>query len=289
MTAVNWGQGHGPYSLPPERLLLCASGSSFLWRQDHVTDLSTDFTKDLLPSLLKLWPLEDRGGHEGSFIWILDEDYSLIIAPMMQRRETELVEVKHGDLVPGETFFGPNGVRGAYRGLARMGGEFNLAGNRNGSEWVMHAKSGYTAYRVPVAAAKDYYHVQIQVGFILLYNTLYMFRIIGFLSLHRTGWPERDGHRQQFSEMPAACGSLASRKAKVCIEKFIECVKPYLDCCFAEGISVIGEGCKIMKAFKALAHFDLWLWDAKSRGFALCEVTGSKYLLVSFGISAAVM
>lgn len=49
-----------------------------------------------------------------------------------------------------------------------MGGEFNLAGNGNGSEWIMHAKSGYTAYRVPVAAAKDYYHVQIQVSFRVL-------------------------------------------------------------------------------------------------------------------------
>ena len=33
---------------------------------------------------------------------------------------------------------------------------------KRGSEWVMHAKSGYTAYRVPVATAADYYHVQKQ-------------------------------------------------------------------------------------------------------------------------------
>jgi hypothetical protein len=32
-----------------------------------------------------------------------------------------------------------------------------------GSEWIMHAKSGYTAYRVPVAQAASYYDVQIQV------------------------------------------------------------------------------------------------------------------------------
>ena len=33
VTAVNWGQWHGPYALPPERLILCASGAAFLWLQ----------------------------------------------------------------------------------------------------------------------------------------------------------------------------------------------------------------------------------------------------------------
>ena len=33
---------------------------------------------------------------------ILDEDYNLVIAPIMQRRAQKLVEVKHGDLAPGK-------------------------------------------------------------------------------------------------------------------------------------------------------------------------------------------
>lgn len=33
---------------------------------------------------------------------------------------------------------------------------------RSGAEWIMHAKSGYTAYRVPVREAEDYFHVQHQ-------------------------------------------------------------------------------------------------------------------------------
>ena len=33
VTAVNWGQWHGPYALPPERLVLCASGKAFVWLQ----------------------------------------------------------------------------------------------------------------------------------------------------------------------------------------------------------------------------------------------------------------
>ena len=33
---------------------------------------------------------------------ILDEDYNLVIAPIMQRRGQKLVEVKHGDLAPGK-------------------------------------------------------------------------------------------------------------------------------------------------------------------------------------------
>lgn len=121
---------------------------------------------DLLPSLLKLWP-RDRGSQDGNFLWILDEDYNLVIAPIMQRRNEggALLEVKHGDLAPGQTFFGrgPH-LTGPYRGLARLGGEFNLAGARDGAEWIMHAKSGYTAYRVPVREAEDYFHVQHQAG-----------------------------------------------------------------------------------------------------------------------------
>lgn len=164
VTAVNWGQWHGPYALPPERLVLCAEGKIFLWQRDgQMMRLPTSQIPMLLPSLLKIWP-RDRGAQDGDFIWILDEDYNLVIAPIMQRRGQKLVEVKHGDLAPGKTFFGENGIAGPYRGLARLGGEFNLAGNRNGSEWIMHAKSGYTAYRVPVAQAASYYDVQIQAG-----------------------------------------------------------------------------------------------------------------------------
>ena len=41
----------------------------------------------------------------------------------------------------------------------------------SGSEWIMHAKSGYTAYRVPVADAARYYNVQIQVQTKLFWST----------------------------------------------------------------------------------------------------------------------
>ncbi|CAJ1344249.1 unnamed protein product [Effrenium voratum] len=115
--------------------------------------------EDLLPTLLHLWP---ESAEKGQFIWVLDPDFNFIVAPSWQRANllASPKEVKHGDLVPGENFFGHNGLAGPYRGVARLGGEFNL----DGSEWVMHAKSGYTAYRVPVATAADYYHVQKQAG-----------------------------------------------------------------------------------------------------------------------------
>ncbi|CAK9018666.1 unnamed protein product [Durusdinium trenchii] len=165
VTAVNWGQWHGPYALPAERMAICASGKVFVWQRGGPM-LQLPSVPDLLPSLLKLWP-RDRGSQDGNFLWILDEDYNLVIAPIMQRRNEggALLEVKHGDLAPGQTFFGrgPH-LTGPYRGLARLGGEFNLAGARDGAEWIMHAKSGYTAYRVPVREAEDYFHVQHQAG-----------------------------------------------------------------------------------------------------------------------------
>ena len=33
VTAVNWGQWHGPYATPSERLAICASGKVFLWKR----------------------------------------------------------------------------------------------------------------------------------------------------------------------------------------------------------------------------------------------------------------
>eukprot|EP00913_Durusdinium_trenchii_P025190 g23649.t1 len=156
VTAVNWGQWHGPYALPAERMAICASGKVFVWQRGGPM-LQLPSVPDLLPSLLKLWP-RDRGSQDGNFLWrlvgrpdaeawILDEDYNLVIAPIMQRRNEggALLEVKHGDLAPGQTFFG----RGPHL---------------TGAEWIMHAKSGYTAYRVPVREAEDYFHVQHQAG-----------------------------------------------------------------------------------------------------------------------------
>ncbi|CAE6959123.1 CPK2 [Symbiodinium natans] len=166
VTAVNWGQWHGPYALPPERLILCASGAAFLWLQGDTNPLPLNHTlvSSLFLSLPRMWPQERLEQH-GSFIWILDRDYNLIIAPTMQELPGKgLREVKHGDLCPGKNFFGENHVSGPYRGIARLGGEFNLAGNGNGSEWVMHAKSGYTAYRVSPETAAEYYHAQREAG-----------------------------------------------------------------------------------------------------------------------------
>lgn len=33
VTAVNWGQWHGPYALPAERMAICASGKVFVWQR----------------------------------------------------------------------------------------------------------------------------------------------------------------------------------------------------------------------------------------------------------------
>jgi len=39
----------------------------------------------------------------------LDQDYNLVIAPIMQRRSGQkLVEIKHGDLAPGKAFSDPS-------------------------------------------------------------------------------------------------------------------------------------------------------------------------------------
>lgn len=50
-------------------------------------------------------------------------------------------------------------VFGVHPGQARR---TFLWPSRSGTEWIMHAKSGYTAYRVPVREAEDYFHVQHQ-------------------------------------------------------------------------------------------------------------------------------
>jgi len=170
VVAVNWGQWHGPYSLPPERLVICADGRGFLWKQIELESRLVVFMRKLMPLqiaqlfnlILREWPQGsvERKGEDGKFLWLLDVDYNFIVAPVMQARgfDGAIQEVKHGDLSPGITFFGNNAAAGPYRGVARFGGEFNLAGVRDGAEWIMHAKSGYTAYRVPVKKANDYHH-----------------------------------------------------------------------------------------------------------------------------------
>jgi len=169
VVAVNWGQWHGPYRLPPERLVICANGKGFMWTQKEdesgyaisMQRLGTTQIAQLFRVVLTEWPQGALGrkGEDGKFIWLLDVDYNFIIAPVMQARgfDGAIEEVKHGDLSPGITFFGDGAASGPYRGLARFGGEFNLAGLRDGREWIMHAKSGYTAYRVPVQKAQHYY------------------------------------------------------------------------------------------------------------------------------------
>eukprot|EP00746_Dinoflagellata_sp_MGD_P058358 gnl/MRDRNA2_/MRDRNA2_249998_c0_seq1.p1 gnl/MRDRNA2_/MRDRNA2_249998_c0~~gnl/MRDRNA2_/MRDRNA2_249998_c0_seq1.p1 ORF type:complete len:469 (-),score=67.01 gnl/MRDRNA2_/MRDRNA2_249998_c0_seq1:106-1512(-) len=169
VVSVNWGQWHGPYKLPPERLVICADGKGFLWtqtKQESGSVISMDILgpsqiMHLFQLILTKWPqgLYDRKSADGKFIWLLDADFNFIIAPVMQARGLHgaIEEVKHGDLTPGVKFFGDHAAAGPYRGVARFGGEFNLAGLRDGREWIMHAKSGYTAYRVPVQKAKEYY------------------------------------------------------------------------------------------------------------------------------------
>lgn len=169
VVAVNWGQWHGPYALPPEHLVICAGGGGFLWKQTSggppnqasVLRLGPPQLANLFQLILSEWPQGalERSGQDGKFIWLLDRDYNFFIAPVMQAKGPDgaIEEVKHGDLSPGITFFGDNDVAGPYRGVARFGGEFNLAGVRDGKEWIMHAKSGYTAYRVSVDKAQQYY------------------------------------------------------------------------------------------------------------------------------------
>eukprot|EP00928_Gymnodinium_smaydae_P000759 TRINITY_DN10291_c0_g2_i1.p1 TRINITY_DN10291_c0_g2~~TRINITY_DN10291_c0_g2_i1.p1 ORF type:complete len:488 (+),score=110.19 TRINITY_DN10291_c0_g2_i1:118-1581(+) len=181
VVAVNWGQAEGPYSLPPERLVICADGQGFVWRaatakdashvaaagstgsghDSNVRRLDAAEVAELFKTLLSVWPqgAEARGVEDGNFLWVLDTDYNLLVAPTVQRRlpGQELTEIKHGDLCPGLDFIGRGGVTGPFRGVARMAGEFNLAGNRDGSEWIMHTKSGYSGSRVPLAKATRYY------------------------------------------------------------------------------------------------------------------------------------
>lgn len=168
VVAVNWGQADGPYSLPPERLVVCADGKAFLWTKVHaasptstMAELTMPQKERLFETLLSAWPqgVAVRGTEDSNFIWVLDSDDNLIVSPTVQERRPGAgnVDIKHGDLCPGIDLCGSNGVEGQFRGVARMGGEFNLAGNRDGNEWVMHTKSGYCGSRVPVEKAARFY------------------------------------------------------------------------------------------------------------------------------------
>lgn len=166
VVAVSWGQSDGPYALPPERLVICADGRAFLYTKglaniSQPRHLATAEVQGLFKTLLEAWPRGElhRGHEDGNFLWVLDADYNVIVAPSVQERApgAGLRDVKHGDLNPGVDFAGRNGPYGLFRGVARMGGEFNLAGDRSGDEWVMHTKSGYSGSRVPVFKASQYY------------------------------------------------------------------------------------------------------------------------------------
>lgn len=168
VVAVSWGQAEGHYALPPERLVICADGRGFLWKKSGKSfvavsrQLERREIAQLFSSIMSFWlqGVIARGTEDGNFIWILDTDFNLIIAPAIQQREpgAPLTEIKHGDLCPGIDFCGRNSVAGPFRGVARMGGEFNLAGDRKGAEWVMHTKSGYSGSRVPLGKATSYYN-----------------------------------------------------------------------------------------------------------------------------------
>lgn len=169
VVAVNWGQADGPYALPAERLVVCADMRAYLWTKGvggglsiAARQLEDQDVEQLFNTILAAWPrgAVARGAEDGNFLWVLDADYNLIISPSVQERAdtTGLRDVKHGDLCPGIDFVGHNGVAGPFRGVARMGGEFNLAGSRDGAEWIMHTKSGYCGSRVPLDKATRYYN-----------------------------------------------------------------------------------------------------------------------------------
>lgn len=145
---------------PLERLVLCASGKGYLFTMgtginefiSQRRDLSADEIVKLFATILGAWPrgAEARtAAQDGNFIFLLDANANLIVAPIIQRRkDVGFQEVKHGDLGPGTEPWEHGTDSGNFRGVARLGGEFDLAGDRSGDLWVVHQKSGFSLYRI---------------------------------------------------------------------------------------------------------------------------------------------
>ena len=71
---------------------------------------------------------------------ILDQDYNLVIAPIMQRRSGQkLVEIKHGDLAPGKAFSDPG--RSEVRSLKEKWYTFPAPKMNGNSSWSPKEKN----------------------------------------------------------------------------------------------------------------------------------------------------
>lgn len=161
-------QGEYPYHLPDEVLIVCNKDSSRVGQIRYVDtrkryrDITVEERADLFGTLTKVFvhsPERRTPSENGNFVFVVDIDGNLLIAPIMQG--TNPVEMKHGDLTPGQTPLSrpvpqpgaaaedvfENHNAGAYRGLARLGGEFNLVNNTRNA-WIIHQKSGYALNRI---------------------------------------------------------------------------------------------------------------------------------------------
>jgi len=151
---------------PLERLVLCSNGKGYVFKIEGFMsakhELTSDEIKHLFRTMLSAWPQGPRhrtAAQDGNFLFLLDVDANLIVAPVMQMEmETgNFEEVKHGDLGPGKTPWEHGTPFGDYRGTARLGGEFDLAGDRSGASWVVHQKSGYSLNRASVDKLKQWH------------------------------------------------------------------------------------------------------------------------------------
>lgn len=171
-------EGKYPYHLPNEVLILCHKESPVLGEVRIVdTDgsakfrvVSTEERADLFGTLTKHFlqsPERRTPAENGNFLFVVDGGGNLLVAPVMQGDPPE--EVKHGDLTPGQTpisrpvpqpgawgkdSFGDHAA-GNFRGLARLGGEFDLI-NEKERTWVVHQKSGYSLSRVKPSAVAQF-------------------------------------------------------------------------------------------------------------------------------------
>lgn len=158
-----------PYHLPNEVLILCHKGSQIRGQvrtvkqnEGHYRAVNEEEAEDLFGTLIRNYvksPERRTAPQDGNFLYVVDMDGNLLVAPVMQGNPPQ--EVKHGDLVPGFTplsrpapqpgAWGQDKLGdhagGFYRGVARLGGEFDLV-NETDQSWVIHQKSGYSLARI---------------------------------------------------------------------------------------------------------------------------------------------
>lgn len=170
--------GRYPYHLPNEVLILCHKDSRTLGEvrtvgiggttrfravsNEERADLFGTLTKDFVHSPERRTPAENS-----NFLFVVDSRGNLLVAPVMQGDPPQ--EVKHGDLTPGQTpisrpvpqpgawpkdSFGDH-AGGNFRGVARLGGEFDLISERERT-WIVHQKSGYSLSRIKPSAVAHF-------------------------------------------------------------------------------------------------------------------------------------